>query len=384
MKELTHAILSGCPIDRSVGNSLLNLLAPLRISPAQAASYLTLLAARPPTPELVEALADGLLTRAARPAVLDSQLCARSVDIVGTGGDGAGTMNISTCAAILLAACGVPVVKHGNRAVSSQTGSADVLAALGMPMPPADSDAKTSLEQTNFCFLFAPYYHTAAADLAPVRRELAAIGIVTVFNILGPLVNPARPPFGVFGAYNQNVAVLMAGALRARTTDGTARYFVVCGEPVADGLGGTVTLDEATPLGPFVLHIVARGQVVTQTIDPIDFGINRCTLDDLRGGDATHNAAMVRALFVNSNPASAAVCGPTQGLRDAVILSAALGLEVAGHCRTFAEAIAVARQTLDTGTAGRALMAMQHCWNTFASTAANRQTQSNSGGVCRG
>ncbi len=384
MKDLARAILAGRPLDREIAERLLGCLAPLCVSPAQAAAYLTLLAARPATAELVEALADGLLSRATRPAVADTNLCARSVDIVGTGGDSAGTMNISTCAAILTAACGVPIVKHGNRAVSSQAGSADVLAALGMPMPLADTDAKTSLEQTNFCFLFAPQYHTAAADLAPVRRELAAIGVVTVFNILGPLVNPARPPFGVFGAYNHEVASLMAGALRARTTDGTSRYFVICSDPAADGLGGTITLDEATPIGSFTLHEVASGHITTKVVNPQDFGISVCTIADLRGGDAKCNAAMARALFIRSESANASSHRISQGLRDAVVLNAALGLEVAGHARTFAEAIAVARDTLESGKAGQALVAMEQCWHTFAAAAANNRTQSSSGGVCRG
>jgi len=384
MKDLARSILAGRPLDRQTAERLLACLAPLCVSPAQAAAYLTLLAARPATAELVEALADGLLSRATRPAVADTDLCARSVDIVGTGGDSAGTMNISTCAAILTAACGIPVVKHGNRAVSSQTGSADVLAALGMPMPLADSDARTSLEQTNFCFLFAPHYHTATADLAPVRRELASIGVVTVFNILGPLVNPARPPFGVFGAYSPEVAALMAGSLRPRTASGAARYFVICSEPSPDGLGGALTLDEATPLGPFTVHDVAHGTLTTKRIDPSDFGIARCQIDDLRAGDATRNAAMVRALFLGRDATTAAQPRITQGLGDAVVLNAALALEVTGNCRTFGEAIDVARHTVCSGTAGRALVAMEECWYNFTSAAANRSTQPGSGGVCRG
>ena len=162
----------------------------------------------------------------------------RAIDIVGTGGDASGSLNISTGTALLTAACGVPVVKHGNRSVSSRAGSADVLEALGLKLPLDEQGAAACLKATNFTFLFAPYYHPAMKAIAPVR---AALGVRTVFNILGPLSNPAQPPLHVLGAFSLDVARLMADTLSGLDIE---RAFVIHG---AEGW------DEPTPIGPFTL-----------------------------------------------------------------------------------------------------------------------------------
>ncbi|MDH3589368.1 MAG: anthranilate phosphoribosyltransferase, partial [Gammaproteobacteria bacterium] len=230
---------------------------------------------------------------------------APTVDCVGTGGDGSGSLNISTGAALLAAASGLRVVKHGNRAISSKSGSADVLEALGLPLPLDENNAVRCLEATDFTFLFAPFYHPAMKSIAPVR---AAMGVRTVFNLLGPLSNPARPPYGVIGAFSRDAARLMADTLSGMDI---ARVFVVHGEP---------GWDEATPVGPFLLYDVRPGQIEEEHRDPRDYKIDRCRPEDLTGGDAADNAQELRAVFK----------GKLGAHYDALTLGAALMLEVTG------------------------------------------------------
>ena len=181
-----------------------------------------------------------------------------AVDIVGTGGDRSGSLNLSTGAALLAAACGLPIVKHGNRSISSRAGSADVLQALGLPVPLDEALAARCFAALGFTFLFAPYYHAATRNLAPVR---VALGVRTVFNILGPLVNPASPPFLVIGAYEYGTAELMAQALLG---SGIRRAFVIHG---AEGW------DEPTPVGSVCAVRCGADGVRQQTRDPAHYGL---------------------------------------------------------------------------------------------------------------
>ena len=255
-------------------------------------------------------------------------------DIVGTGGDGSGSLNISTGVALLAAACGVPVVKHGNRAVSSSSGSADVLERLGLKLPLEEQSAADYLRLTGFTFLFAPYYHPAMKSLAAVRR---AMGVRTVFNILGPLTNPARPPYNLIGAYSPGMAELMAAALAGMDIK---RAFVIHGEP---------GWDEATPVGPFLLFDVREGRVTRQQRDPEEWGMARCSAESLAGGDAVANAARLQAVLHGSET------GPH---RDALVLGAALTLELTGRCKTPREAVARAGAAIDDGSAAGLLKRM--------------------------
>ena len=268
----------------------------------------------------------GLASRPALPAGLEA------VDIVGTGGDGSGSVNLSTGSAILAAACGLPVVKHGNRAVSGRCGSADVLAALGVPVP-LDADAAARVfERTGFTFLFAPHYHPAMARLAPVRR---ALGVRTIFNLLGPLTNPAEPAYAVIGASTPRDAELLADALTALPV---RRAVVVHG---AEGW------DEPTPVGPFQCLEVEDGFVTRRTRFPAEFGVSPCGARDLVGGDAGENARILRAAL-SDRPAG----GP---VREALVLGAALALEVAGRAPGPREAAALARGAIESGRAAAVL-----------------------------
>ena len=247
------------------------------------------------------------------------------VDVVGTGGDGSASLNLSTGSALLAAACGARVVKHGNRSISSRSGSADALMALGLPVPLVDGQIGACLRDTGFTFLFAPNHHPAMRHIGPVR---AAMGVRTLFNILGPLTNPARPPFNVIGAFSEPMAELMAETLSGMEA---TRSMVVHG---ARGW------DEPTPVGPFICFDVRPGSVVRTVRDPADYGLARCAEEALRGGEPDENAARLRDALGG---------GDTRAHRDALALGAALALEVTGAAPDPGSAVRRARTVLEDG-----------------------------------
>jgi anthranilate phosphoribosyltransferase len=251
----------------------------------------------------------------------------RYVDIVGTGGDGSGSLNLSTGSALLAAACGLQVVKHGNRSISSRSGSADALEALGLPIPLDEKEAGRSLAALGFTFLFAPHYHPAMKNIGPVR---GALGVRTVFNILGPLANPAAPPFNVIGAFSEEMAEVMAQTLSGMDAE---RSFVIHGSP---------GWDEATPVGPFLCFDVRPGMVQRSVRDPADLGLARCSVEDLLGGEAEENGERLVAALGG---------GDTQAHRDALTLGAALALEVTGTEPDAQRAVERAHQSLQDGSA---------------------------------
>ncbi|MGH8229499.1 MAG: anthranilate phosphoribosyltransferase, partial [Steroidobacteraceae bacterium] len=257
-----------------------------------------------------------------------------AIDVVGTGGDGSGSLNISTGTALLVAACGLPVVKHGNRSISSRAGSADVLEALGVPMPLDEDAAPACLAAASFTFLFAPYYHPAMKALAPVRT---ALGVRTIFNILGPLTNPAEPALYVIGAPRLAEAKLIADTLAGMPIE---RAFVIHG---AEGW------DEPTPMGPFTLFDVHQGRVAVEVRSPADYGLETCSRAGLAGGDARYNASALRAVLSGEDR------GPH---RDCLLLGAALALEVAGATHSRRAGVEQAAHAIDSGAARRVLEAL--------------------------
>src|SRR5213076_683650 len=230
------------------------------------------------------------------------------VDVVGTGGDGANTYNISTAAALVAAAAGAGVAKHGNRAASSQTGSADVLEALGLELELPPERIAQSIDELGFGFMFAQAHHPAMRYAAPVRREL---GTRTVFNVLGPLTNPARARAQVVGVYSQSLVRPIAEAL---VQLGARRAFVV------HGAGG---IDELSPVGPNAVCEVVDGGVRERTIDPEQLGVERCSLEALAGGAPAENAAAIRRVFE----------GERGGPRDELLLNAEGPNAAEGHAR---------------------------------------------------
>jgi anthranilate phosphoribosyltransferase len=258
-----------------------------------------------------------------------------AIDIVGTGGDASGSLNLSTGAALLSAACGLPVIKHGNRSISSRSGSADLLEQLGFKLPLDEQAAAECFAATGFTFLFAPYFHPAMKSLAPIR---AALGVRTVFNLLGPLTNPAAPRFHLIGAFDVATAQLMAETLAG--TD-AGRAWVI---------HGAAGWDEATPIGPFVAFDVERGKIQRLDLDPREFGLRRCTAADLAGGDAAANLGALRDVFA----------GDDRGAhRDALILQCGLALYVAGRAASIAAGIDLAGAVLDSGRAARWLTQLE-------------------------
>jgi anthranilate phosphoribosyltransferase len=226
---------------------------------------------------------------------------------------------------------GIRVAKHGSNAVSSRSGSADVIRSLGLPLPLDEVQAGKCLDATSFTFFFAPHYHPAMKAIMPVRH---ALGVRTVFNILGPLLNPAEPQFHLIGAYRLDVAELMAEALSGMPIE---RAYVVHGDP---------GWDEATPVGPFHLFDVRPGKVVRTTRNAAEFGLPPCTPEELKGGDVAHNVAHLRAVLE----------GRDRGAhRNAVVLQAALVLELLGKAATPREAASKVEDAIESG-AGRILL----------------------------
>ncbi len=290
--------------------------------PILVGGLLTALRAKGETAAEVRGMSNGMRRQALRPSLDGSG----AVDVVGTGGDGSGSLNLSTGAALLAAACGVPVIKHGNRAMSSKSGSADVLEELGVPIPMREEEAGRFFARHGFTFLFAPYYHPSVGEVVPIRR---ALGVRTVFNLLGPLANPGRPEFAVIGAWDLPTARLMAGALAGGDM---SRAFVVHGH---NGW------DEPTPIGPFTLLDVNGSAVIEIQVDPADLGLDRCEADDLKGGSPAENAEAIRDAFAGQ-------MGPH---RDALALGAALALEVSGAVETLSAGLALAFEAIDSDAA---------------------------------
>lgn len=317
-------LLNGESLTEEQASQLMHKLAEGDMPAALAGALLAGLRAKGETAEEIRGFATAMRYLAVHPDIPDG---APTVDTVGTGGDGSGSLNLSTGTGLLAAACGARVVKHGNRSVSSRSGSADMLECLGMPLPLNEKEAVACLQATNFTFLFAPAYHPAMKAVVPIRGAMA---VRTVFNMLGPLTNPAAPPYQLIGAWSEDAARLMADALSGMPIE---RAFVVHGKP---------GWDEATPVGEFVLFDVVRGKVTETNRAPEDYGIERCTAEDLAGGDAEHNAnELIRVLTGEDKGAH----------RDALLMGTSLVLEVQGTAKNAKQGIEMAAAAIDDGSA---------------------------------
>lgn len=323
MRALLETLLGGQDLTEPEARKLLSHMTDPGVDTALAAAALAALRTKGESADELRGFALGLRDLALRPEI---PLDVFAVDVVGTGGDGSGSLNLSTGAALVAAAAGVPVIKHGNRAVSSASGSADVLSALGMAIPWGPEEAARVFTEHGFTFLFAPAYHPAMKSIAPVRT---ALGVRTIFNLAGPLANPATPPFHVVGAFSLETARMMAATLAGMPI---ARAFVIHGAP---------GWDEVTPVGPYHLFDVTPGSVEESREDPLDFGISRCDPGELLGGDADSNARSLRSALDSEE-------GPH---RDALLLGASLALRVAGIASDPDEGLERARQAVDDGRA---------------------------------
>jgi anthranilate phosphoribosyltransferase len=335
MKDLRHTLeqlLEHRDLSEAEAGSLLRALTAPELAPAMAGALLAALRAKGVTAEEVRGFASSMRALARKPALQGSL---DAIDIVGTGGDASGSFNLSTGAALLVAACGLPVIKHGNRSISSRCGSADLIEALGFSLPLDEDGAARCLQATGFTFLFAPYFHPAMKALAPVR---AALGVRTVFNLLGPLTNPAAPRFLLVGAFSAPTAQLMAATLAGMQIE---RAWVV---------HGAAGWDEATPIGPFVAFDVAGESVRRCEINPEEFGIARCRPSDLAGADAKTNMAALLDVFEGRD--HGAHC-------DALLLQSGLALFIAARAPSIEAGIATARAALQSGKAARWLQELR-------------------------
>ena len=323
-REILEHLLARRNLSETQAAALLRLLTAPELAPAIAGALLAALRGKGVTADEVRGFAGAMRALALKPALpqgLDA------IDIVGTGGDGSGSLNLSTGAALLTAACGLPVVKHGNRSISSRSGSADLIEAIGFRLPLDENRAAECFATTGFTFLFAPYFHPAMKVLAPVR---SALGIRTVFNLLGPLTNPAAPRYLLVGAYDASAAELMAGTLAGMRIE---RGWVV---------HGAAGWDEATPIGSFVAFDVAGDRITRREINPEEFGIARCTPLQLAGGDAKVNLQALLDVFEGRD------FGPH---RDTLVLQCGLALTIAGRAQSIDGGIALARAVIDSGKA---------------------------------
>jgi anthranilate phosphoribosyltransferase len=321
-----NRVLDGNDLSREEAREAMGSIMRGETTPAQIAGFLVALRAKGETADEIAGCADAMRAHvlAVRPQRDDL------VDTAGTGGDGARTLNISTAAALVAAAAGAGVAKHGNRAVSSASGSADVLEALGFQLEQPPERIARSIDELGFGFLFAPAHHPAMRHAAAVRRELATR---TVFNVLGPLTNPAGARAQIVGVYSPELVRTIAEVLAQL---GARRAFVV------HGAGG---IDELSPCGPNEVCEVVDGGVRERTIDPDELGIERCSPEELGGGSPTENAQAIRDVFAGARGAA----------REAILLNAAGAVAAAGHADDLREGLELARDAVDSGAAAERL-----------------------------
>jgi len=318
-------VVEGGTLDEAASARVFGAIMAGKVGEAQLAAFLTAQALRSPTVEEITGAA-----KAMRGAMTMVEAPQGAIDLCGTGGDGHGTLNISSAVSFVAAALGVPVAKHGNRNMSSKTGAADVLEALGVKIDLTPEAASACLGETGLCFLFAQTYHPAMKHVAPVRR---ALGIRTIFNLLGPLSNPARVERQLLGVYGREWLEPLARVLAAL---GAKKAWVVHGN---DGL------DEITTTDLTHVAVLENAAVTLITVAPEDAGLPRAALADLRGGAAGENAAALRALLDGAR-------GP---YRDIVLLNAAAALIVADKVADLREGAALAANAIDSGAAKRTL-----------------------------
>ncbi|MCM3877173.1 MAG: anthranilate phosphoribosyltransferase [Thermoanaerobaculia bacterium] len=324
-----RAVARGARLTRAEARAAVSALLDEDVSGAIAGGLLSALAARGETIEAVAGAVDVLRARATRPPV-DEALAARSIDVCGTGGDGLGTFNVSTAAAFVVAGAGTPVAKHGNRAVSSACGSADVLAALGVEIEMPPGLAAEALTRANVTFFFAPLYHPVMKKVGAIRREL---GVRTVFNLAGPLSNPLGVTRQIVGVDHPERVPVIAGALAEL---GTERALVFSHET-----GG----DELLPFGRTFAAAVNGARVELLELTAVDFGLEEGSPDPLKGGDARTNAEILRAILG----------GFRRDARDVVLMNAAAALVVSGLAADYREGVARAGRSIDEGNAREAL-----------------------------
>jgi anthranilate phosphoribosyltransferase len=342
IQALTQRLLKGTDLTDDEAARAVGALTDETIAVEAKADFLSALAGKGESLGEITAFARLLRDRSIQPALDEATRREEILDVVGTGGDKLKTINISSTAALLCAAAGITVAKHGNRAITSKSGSADVLEACGIRIDLQPPEAAAALRDQGFAFFFAPHYHPAFKQIAPARRLCAERGQRTIFNFLGPLLNPARPSAMLVGVARPELCEPFAHVLQSL---GVRRGMVVCGSVPLDG--GRAQMDEISTLGETTIaeFYQERGFTVS-TLSPDLFPLQSATLADLEGGDRDRNAATLRRILNGEER------GPK---REAVLMNTAAGLFVAGRCRSLLEGWETAAKLIDSGAASAKL-----------------------------
>ncbi len=345
MKELTKYVKEGKELDRdqvvAAGEALLDEGLPAD----DKADFLSELAVKGESPAEITSFVEVFLDRAVDPGLSSDQLDGPVLDMCGTGGDKLDLFNVSTTTIFVLAAAGAKVVKHGNRGITSKSGGADVLEALGIRIDLPPQEFSECVKQVGVGFLFAPMYHPAFKAVVPVRKMLAERGQRTIFNILGPLLNPVRPDYQVIGVFDENLPPVFADILERL---GRKQAWAVHGK-TEDGSG----MDEMSICGATEIWKTCAGEKVSETIVPSDLGLKASDVGELKGGDAAENAELLQGIL------SGDVTGPK---RDMVLLNSAAGLVVTGISADLVGGMALAAEQLDSGKA----LAVLEKWRAFS------------------
>ena len=325
LKSIIGKVATGAPLSREEAASAFDSMMSGEATPSQMGALLMALRVRG---ETVDEITGAVSVMRAKMLRVDAPETA--VDIVGTGGDGSGSVNVSTCASFIVAGAGIPVAKHGNRALSSRSGAADVLAALGVKIDLKPDQVSRCVHEAGIGFMFAPAHHPAMKNVGPTRVELATR---TIFNLLGPLSNPAGVKRQMVGVFSRQWVEPLAQVLKNL---GSEAAWVVHG---SDGL------DEITLTGPTFVAALEHGHIRTFEISPEDAGLGLCGSDGLKGGDAAANAVALQSVLD----------GMPSPYRDVALLNAAAALVVAGRAKTLKEGVAIGRDSLDSGAAAARL-----------------------------
>lgn len=334
LPEVLQQAFSQKPFDHQQARSIMQAIIHEQFAPAPLGALLGALATRPPSSAELSGFAQALRS-AMIPVALSPEQARCALDTCGTGGDGGKTFNISTAVALLVSACEVPVVKHGNRAVSSRSGSSDVLEALGLPVQQSAQEVEQALHQHHLGLCFAPAFHPALKSVAPIRRSL---GVRTVFNLLGPLCNPAKVERQVLGVFSPQYTRIMAESLQAL---GSQAVMVVS---ALDGL------DEISLSGPTQVSELRGGEILDYTLQPEDLGLQSADPQSVAGGSPDENARLIEAILN----------GQKQGApREIVCLNAAAALKVAGRAQDLKAGLQQAYEVIDSGRAHAHLQSLR-------------------------
>ena len=333
LKPFTDILIAGGDLQADQAAEVAVILIDPEVSQEFKRDFLLALAVKGETATEVAAFARVFRDQAVDPDV--GEWASRAIDVCGTGGDGSGTFNISTAVSFIVAAAGVPVFKHGNRSITSKCGSADLMEAIGIKIDASYESMRDSLQELNFCFFYAPSYHPAFKEIMPVRKALAEAGQRTIFNLLGPLINPGRPAHQLLGVFSKKWVQPLADALGKL---GLSAGLVVHGQSPSND-----ALDELSCAGTNHVAGVGRLVSVSKLLNAEDAGLPRCEFSDLRGGDVTANLATLHALLSGSENTV------PSGLRNTVLLNAGVALWISGVASDIISGVALANETLQSG-----------------------------------